>query len=80
MTFTKLPKAITAEELLSTAAGQVDHSRSAPCRIGAVCRSQQGRQKLADAVALLTDCAGQSCLESRNRAMHRDLFLVGRYI
>ena len=44
--------------LHATAAGQVDHSRSAPCRIGAVCRSQQGRQKLADAVLCLQIAQG----------------------
>ncbi len=38
-------------------ARKVDYSRSAPSRIGAVCRSQQGGQKLADTVALLTDFA-----------------------
>ena len=43
-------------------ARKVDYSRSAPSRIGAVCRSQQGGQKLADTVALLTDFAREICV------------------
>ena len=59
MTFTKLPKAISAEELLHAAATRkVDYSWPAPSRIGAVCRSQQGGKELADLVAVFADRAG----------------------
>ena len=59
MTFTKLPKSITAEELLSTPLPPVkDYPRSTPSRIGAVCRSQQGGKELADLVAVFADRAG----------------------
>lgn len=60
MTFTKLPKSITAEELLSTPLPPVKWiiPRSTPSRIGAVCRSQQGGKELADLVAVFADRAG----------------------
>ena len=82
MTFTKLPKAITAEELLSTPLPPVKWIIPGllPAGLALFAGPSKAGKKLADAVVLLTDCAGQSCLESRNRAMHRDLFLVGRYI
>ena len=41
-------------------ARKVDYSRSAPSRIGAVCRSQQGGQKLADTVLCLQISQGKS--------------------
>ena len=81
MNYEKLPKTISAEELLSTPLPPVKWI--IPGLLGracVVCRPQQGGQKLADLVVVLADCAGQSSLESRNRAAYRDLFLVGRYI
>ena len=42
-------------------ARKMDYPRSAPGRAGNFCRSQQGGQKLADTVALLTDFAGEIC-------------------
>ena len=82
MTFTKLPKAITAEELLSTPLPPVKWIIPGllPAGLALFAGPSKAGKSWLTLVALLTDCAGQSCLESRNRAMHRDLFLVGRYI
>ena len=66
--------------LHAATAGQVDHPRFASGRTGAVCRPQQGRQKLADPVALFADCAGEIHVWGREiEPTHRALFLVGRY-
>ena len=43
-------------------ARKMDYPRSAPGRAGYICRSQQSGQKLADAVALLADFAGEICV------------------
>ena len=40
-------------------ARKMDYPRLTPGGVGDFCRSQQGRQKLADAVALLADFAGK---------------------
>jgi len=69
MTFTKLPKSITAENHYrrraacnADSACKMDYPRSAPGRAGNFCRSQQGGQKLADTLALLADFAGEICV------------------
>ena len=43
-------------------ARKMDYPRSAPGGVGDFCRSQQGGQKLADTLALLTDFAGEICV------------------
>lgn len=82
MTFTKLPKSITAEELLSTPLPPVKWI--IPGLLPAGLALFAGPSKAGKSWLTLWLCLqiaqGQSCLESRNRAMHRDLFLVGRYI
>lgn len=60
MTFTKIPKAISAEELLSTPLPPVKWIIPGllPAGLALFCRPQQSRQKLADLVAVFADCAG----------------------
>ena len=56
---TKLPKVISAEDLLyADSAYQVDYPRITSSWVGPVCWPQQGGQKLADAVAMPTGCTG----------------------
>ena len=56
MTFTKLPKSITAEELLSTPLPPVKWI--VPSLSCTVCWPKQGRQKLVDLADVFADRAG----------------------
>mgnify|MGYP000635849832 CR=1 FL=1 len=60
MNYEKLPKTISAEELLSTPLSPVKWiiPDLLPAGLALFCRSQQGGQKLADAVALPTGRTG----------------------
>ena len=82
MNYEKLPKAISAEELLSTPLPPVKWiiPDLLPAGLALFAGPSKAGKKLADLVAVLAGRAGKAYVGTRNRAAHRALSFAGGHL